>query len=338
MPARRVHHLLVAGLVLLSLTFWGYGQVLYLLAPANPAAAEKVEVLIPSGASTKEIAFLLGQKGLIKNSFLFRVLVSWIGFDGRLQAGDYLLSPGMTPREIALHLKNGDVIMLSFTIPEGYRVEQVTKLLAEKGFGDRTAFEAAAREKTLVTTFVGTVPPTEEPLEGFLYPDTYRFPKGYSEREIIKMMVDRFLQVFAGVAEKSGSARLTPYETLILASIIEKEAMADEERPLISAVYHNRLSIGMKLDADPTVRYGLKKFTGPLTSKDLSTPSSYNTYLNPGLPPGPIANPGRASLEAALSPIPVDFFYFVSKNDGTHAFSRTYQEHLIAVSKYQRGH
>lgn len=337
MASRRAQYLLALALVLLALAVGGYRRALFLLTPVDPAAGAPVEVVVPPGANTREISRLLEEKGLIRNAFLFRLFVSWSGFDGRLQAGDYLLSPRMSAREIAERLKKGEVILLSFTVPEGYRVGQIVQLLTEKGFGEKDAFLAASRDKALLPpVLAGASLPPEEPLEGVLFPDTYRFPKGFSEREIIKLMTDRFQQVYSDLLGKAGPGTLSPYETLILASIIEKEAMVDQERPLISAVYHNRLKIGMKLDADPTVRYGLKKFTGPLLVKDLNTPSPYNTYLQPGLPPGPIANPGRASLEAALHPANVDYLYFVAKNDGTHVFSRTYQEHLLAVSKYQK--
>ena len=178
---------------------------------------------------------------------------------------------------------------------------------------------------------------TRYPLEGYLFPDTYYIRKGMNEEELIDMMLRRFAQMFDGeIREKAKNLNLTPHQVCTLAAIVEKEAMIDEERPVIAAVFLNRIKYGMRLDADPTVLYTAGKTSGPIYKSDLELDSPFNTYIHTGLPPGPISNFGRACLDAIVNPAPVDYLYFVSKNDGTHAFSTTLHEHNENVARYQR--
>jgi len=205
--------------------------------------------------------------------------------------------------------------------------------LAEKGFVDKEEFLRLTKDGDFIRS-LGIEAPT---MEGYLFPDTYHVSKGMREREIITLMTQRFIEVFNEEKEKAHSAEgFTDYEILILASIIEKETGATQERPFISAVFTNRLKKEMKLDSDPTVIYGIwDRFDGNLTERDLSNWTPYNTYMIPGLPPGPICNPGRESLAAAITPADEDYLFFVSKNDGTSYFSSTLSEHNRAVYEYQ---
>ncbi len=239
----------------------------------------------------------------------------------------------MSPKDILVMLIKGRVIEYPFTVPEGLNIYEVADLLAEKGFVDRDEFLRLAKDKDFLASLDIEAPT----LEGYLFPDTYRANRSMHEPQIITLMVKRFFEVFDEEKEKvTTKGTLTDYEVVILASVIEKETGAAVERPLVSAVFSNRLKKEMKLDSCATVIYGIwDRFDGNLTERDLTTWTPYNTYLNPGLPPGPICNPGRESIAAALSPADVDYLYFVSKNDGTSYFSSTLSEHNRAVYEYQ---
>jgi UPF0755 protein len=233
-------------------------------------------------------------------------------------------------------LVRGQVLLYPMTLPEGLTRRETARHLNSAYGVDGEAFLAASSDPGPARDW-----DTEAAdLEGYLLPETYHFPKDVTPAEVAEAMVSQFRSVFSeGWKRRAAELGLSVREVVILASLVEKETSRGEERALVSAVFHNRLRIGMKLDCDPTIVYALKQtdsYTGRLRYKDLKLDSPYNTYLYPGLPPGPIANPGRASLEAALYPEDVDYLYFVSRNDGSHQFSRTYREHLNAVNKYQR--
>jgi len=298
-----------------------------LMAPVSSGPAAPRVIEIPEGATVRQVADLLQSNGLIRNAFFFRILAEYRGLSGKVRAGEYELSPAMSPSSILNHLVNGPILTHPFTIPEGLTVRQIAETLAAKGIVDRDEFLAAARDPGVQV---------KEPLEGYLFPDTYRVRKGTSEGDIVQLMVSRFREVFdEGLRRRAEELGMTVHQVVTLASIIEKEAVVEYERPLISGVFHNRLKMGMKLDADPTVRYALDKFQGPVTFRDTKSPSPYNTYMQPGLPPGPIACPGLASIRAALYPAEVKYLYFVAKNDGTHYFSTTLRDHINAVRKYR---
>lgn len=239
----------------------------------------------------------------------------------------------MSPKDILVMLMKGRVVEYPVTVPEGLNIYQVSDLLAEKGFVDGGEFLRLTKDGSFIAS-LGINAPT---LEGYLFPDTYRVSKGMREREIITLMARRFFEVFNEEKKKPRSSdMLTDYEKLILASMIEKETGTPQERPLVSAVFTNRLDKEMKLDSCATVIYGIwDRFDGNLTERDLSAWTAYNTYMNQGLPPGPICNPGRESIAAAITPGDVDYLYFVSKNDGTSYFSSTLSEHNRAVYEYQ---
>lgn len=327
---------IAVGLVVVLVTgMWVKAQ----LAPVSPGSEEQVIVQIPRGASSWSIGRVLSERGLIRDPQFFRLMTRLRGLDGRLRAGQYRLGPGMSPAEIMDKLARGDVVRYTITIPEGLTVEQIAALLDEKGFTDKEEFLKAARDVEKVRDYLPPELKTIEPLEGYLFPDTYTVTAETAPADLVDVMLDRLEEVltdqFRARAEQLG---LSIHQLLTLASIIEREARVPDERPTISAVYHNRLRIGMKLDADPTVRYALGKIDGPLLWKDLEVDSPYNTYRNPGLPPGPIANPGLASIQAALYPADVKYLYFVARGDdsGGHLFATTLTEHNRNVQAQRR--
>lgn len=294
---------------------------------------QPIIVVVNEGDTLAKTAQELEDRGAILNERLFVTAARYLGVDRMIRVGEYQIEPSISPKDILIMLLKGRVIEYPVTVPEGLNIYQVADLLTEKGFIDRDLFIDLASDKTFIASF-GIEAAT---LEGYLFPDTYSVTKGMGEKEIITLMVHRFTEVFEEERGKAAAGdTMTGYEQLILASIIEKETGAPEERPLVSAVFTNRLKKNMKLDSCATVIYGIwDRFDGNLTEQDLSTWTAYNTYLNPGLPPGPICNPGKASIAAALSPAGVDYLYFVSKNDGTSHFSTTLAEHNRAVYEYQ---
>lgn len=327
--------ILVLGLAVRSGVSWVKAG----LTPPRPGDQQMMALDITRGSGTWAIARALADKGLIRDPGIFRWLARYRGVDGRLQAGEYLLSPGMTPDEIIGKLVQGDVITYSFTVPEGYTVEQVVKLLVSRRLADEAALRALFQDKARVAAYLPEGLEVVQPLEGYLFPDTYTITRETGVAGILELMVSRLEAAFTPSlrvhAEELG---LSIHEVLTLASIVEREARVDAERPVIAAVYRNRLRIGMKLDADPTVRYALGKFDGPVLLKDLEVESPYNTYRNSGLPPGPIANPGLAAIEAVLNPADVDYLYFVARCDGSggHVFADTFEEHTRNVWAQQK--
>ena len=256
------------------------------------------------------------------------------GYSSSIQAGELMFDTGMTPNQVLEVLTKGKAVSYQVTIPEGYNINQVAQLLAEKGLGSADRFLTLAKDQKFAR---GLGVPADS-LEGFLFPDTYSWPKGLSEEEILGHMVEKYKSVFTqAMSSRARELGMTEVEVVTLASIIEKETGAPDERERVSAVFHNRLRKGYRLQTDPTVIYGLADFDGNLTKKDLKTDHPYNTYTRSGLPAGPIANPGEASLMAALYPADVAYLYFVSKGDGTHVFSNTLVEHNKAVATYQLG-
>ena len=293
---------------------------------------EPVLVYIAPGSSFAAIKKSLVSHGVIAADIRFNLLARWLGAATKMRAGEYAFSPGLTHQAIIEKLAKGEVVYRSLTIPEGASLAQVADLLTEHGF-------AAADFRRLVQDqdFIATLSLSYPTLEGYLFPDTYFIAREQGLKDVLKMMVDRFHDVFSSLPAAAKQAMsLTPHQIVILASIVEKETAVAGERPLIAAVFLNRLQKKMKLQADPTVIYGIADFSGNLTRKDLHTPSPYNTYTLKGLPVGPIANPGRESLVAVLQPADVSYLYFVAKNDGSHYFSKTLREHNRAVRRFQK--
>ena len=298
-----------------------------------PSPAIPKKVLVAKGASAWEIASLLEEEGIVRQAYPFFLLALFTHRHHRLHAGEYLLKPSMVPRQILEILEKGRVHLYPVTVPEGTTLREVANLLEQKGLarGDRVL------ELSRDPDFLQSLGIKAKGLEGYLFPDTYFLPRNFGEDGILRMMAEAWTKVFTPErlwrAKETG---LTRHQVLTLASLIEKEVKDDGERTLVSMVYHNRLRKGMRLQCDPTVIYALgEAFQGNLTREDLSFPSPYNTYLRPGLPPGPICNPGEASLQAALYPAQGNSLYFVSQNNGRHYFSVTLKEHRRAVRKYQ---
>ena len=311
----------------ISWALWSYLNA----PPAGDGAMKSIE--IPSGATFAQVASILEREGIIAGSERFRWLAWLKRVEKEIKAGDYTFTTAMRPSEVLHMLVEGRYKTITVTIPEGFTVAQIAQVLQEKGLGNRENFLNYASDPL----FVRSLGIKGDSLEGFLFPDTYKLRKGMAEELILREMVGRFNEVFNDEHTKRlRELGLSRKEVVTLASIIEKETSDTSERYLIAAVFHNRLKKGMLLQSDPTVIYGLKDFNGNLTKDDLKTSSPYNTYLMKGLPPRPIANPGEESIKAALYPSPEKYLYFVSKNNGTHHFSTTLEEHNRAVDRYQR--
>ncbi len=286
-------------------------------------------VIITPGSGTEEIALMLKENNLIRSEFWFSQIARLGGYDRRIKAGEYRLSPHLNAGEILDKLVKGEVVLHPVTIPEGYTSEQIADLLSAKGFVDKEKFLQVVNRSYKIEKLASLTN-----LEGYLYPDTYNFSRRISEEQIAMIMFEEFKEKVIPIYRKS-ETNLSLSQITTLASIIEKEAKNKDERPLISAVFHNRLKRGMKLQACPTVRYAIRENIRPLTYDDLQVDSLFNTYIRYGLPPHPISNPGLDSIRAALEPAEVDYLYFVAKGDGSHHFSSTYSEHLEAVREYR---
>lgn len=292
-------------------------------------------VEIPQGAGSMAIATRLAQAGVVRDVNSFRLALWLTGAGRRLQAGEYRFDRSLSARQVADTIARGDVYVRPITFPEGLTVKQMAALYESKGFGPAREFADAAKNAALVSA----VDPAARDLEGYLFPDTYKLPRHVRAEQLVARMVAGFMKTLTpALIDKAEARGLTIRQLVTLASIVEKETGTPGERPLVAAVYVNRLTIGMGLQCDPTVIYALERagrYDGNLTREDLQFDSPYNTYRYAGLPPGPIASPGRASLEAAVSPADVPYIYFVSKNDGSHAFATTLDDHNRNVQQYQ---
>ncbi|HAP32750.1 MAG TPA: endolytic transglycosylase MltG [Firmicutes bacterium] len=324
-------------LLLLSLAYW---QINMLLLPVvgiaqyNGVNYAKKEIVIPLNYSAADIAVLLEEEGIIKSALLFQLYARYHGYDQHLQAGRYMLNPAMGLADILEELKQGVVFKETrrFTIPEGFTMEQIAARLDAAGLAAADLFKEASRQYYNDNfAFLDEIPAgVYHRLEGYLFPDTYEvFPESNAD-DIITIMLQRFAGVFnERYRSRAAELGLTIHEAITLASLIEREGRVREEKPLIAAVFHNRLKQNMLLQSCATVQYALGEIRAFLTYADLEIDSPYNTYLYPGLPPGPIASPSLYALRAALYPAPEDYLYFVSREDGSgaHYFSTTLQEH-----------
>lgn len=300
---------------------------------AVPSLAIPKKILLPKGSGAWEISSILAKEKIIPRGYPFFLLTLFTHRYQSLRAGEYLLNPAMSHREILEILEKGRIVLYSITIPEGMLLREIADLLERKGLGRRERILTLSRDPT----FLISLGIEADGLEGYLLPNTYLFPRDFGEEGVLRVMAEANTRIFT--LERLWRAKemgLTRHQVLTLASLIEKEAKEDGERSLVSMVYHNRLLKGMRLQCDPTVIYALgESFRGDLTREALSFPSPYNTYLQAGLPPGPICNPGEASLLAALYPAEGNSLYFVSQNNGRHHFSITLEEHNRAVRQYQ---
>ena len=306
-----------------------------LFIPFSKTPSTKV-IFIKKGTSLRKVSEALEEEGIIRSKHVFVVLARILGKKTKIKAGEYEFSTPILPLDVLSVLSKGQVKHHLATIPEGFTVAQIAQLLEKMNLVEKKGFLQRASSPAFIDA-LGLSQLAGPTLEGYLFPDTYHLFREMDPDEVIQIMVHRFRKVFdpelAGSASELG---IPQREAVILASIIEKETSLPEEKPLISAVFHNRLRKKIPLQSDPTVIYGMRNFNGNLTKEDLMTRTPYNTYLLAGLPPTPICNPGRDSLYAAVHPAPVPYLYFVSKNDGSHYFSSDIEEHNRAVRRYQK--
>ncbi|MDF2925033.1 MAG: mltG [Paenibacillaceae bacterium] len=332
--------LAVAASVVFVVLAAGGAAVYYAYRSLQPlAAGESKEIVIPAGTGSAGIADILEQEGIIRNKLAYTMYLRYQQQGDRFQAGRYEMKPGMTLDEITDKMNQGDVIkeeMMRYTIPEGFTVVQIAEKLAAEGLIDKDAFLALANEeKEWPVAWTGTIPKDgnlRSRLEGYMFPETYEMKKGSTEQDILLRMLsewDKKKEQLAGWEQALAERKLTLHEVLTVASLIEREVVVDEERPVVAGVIYNRLDKKMPLQIDATIQYLFDKPKERLFEKDLQIESPYNTYLHTGLPPGPIANPGLASIKAALWPATTQYFFYVTKKDGTgaHLFAETFEEH-----------
>ncbi|MSS71554.1 MAG: endolytic transglycosylase MltG [Candidatus Latescibacteria bacterium] len=311
----------------------GSGVTAHLL--NRPAVSRSLvrEVVIERGMSTRQIGALLEREGLIRSASFFALATYFSPAAHRLQAGLHDVDGGMTTTAIILSLETARDLSRSVTIPEGLTLKEIAVILQRETGIDAAKFVGLAMDGA----FCRELGIAEGSLEGYLFPETYRLPVHVDERQVARMMVGQFQKVFDGTMRaRAGMLRMSVHQVMTLASIVEREAKVDTERPLISGVFHRRLKAGMRLESDPTTEYALGIRKAHLYHSDIAVDSPYNTYRYPGLPPGPIANPGRASLRAVLYPADMGYFYFVARGDGTHILSRTKQEHDRARAQIKK--
>lgn len=326
---------LVLLIVLIICTYSGYQYYSSLKLPVDKSSTENIVINIPKGSSSSKIASILKEKNVIRNEFYFRVISKQRKIGGKYQAGEYKLNKAMDIDEIIDKLINGDIYVetVKFTIPEGFELKQIVDRLTsidEFNINKEKLMDVIENED-FEFDFLKDIPKGKNRLEGFLFPDTYEVKNSITEKELILKMLNRFDKIFEKkYYAKAKELNMSINDVIALASIIEREARVDSERPIISSVFHNRLKKDMLLQSCATVQYALGERKEKLTTKDTKINSPYNTYINLGLPPMPIASPGKASIQAALYPDDSKYLYFVAKGDGSHVFSKTYQEHLKA--------
>ncbi len=294
----------------------------------------EVLVTVPKGMHAGQVIEALSREGVVRSRVSFKVAYALYGRPRGLRAGTYKFDRPLTPLQVVDKLNRGDVIYVKVTVPEGLRAEEVAHLLAEAGLGREEVFRRDVESPQLIRS----LDPQATNLEGYLFPETYLLDPALDEQGVVAVLVKNFRQWWLA-RKRDLPAGTSLRKVVTLASLVEKETAAPAERGLIAGIFDNRLRLGMPLQTDPTIVYAetvAGVYRGFLTRLDWGFPSPYNTYLHAGLPPGPICSPGKASLEAALNPTPSGYLYFVSRNDGTHAFSRTLDEHNRAVSQFQR--
>ena len=312
----------------------------------TPSGTDVVSVEVAPGESAGDISGRLEETGVIESARLFRILVALMGVEDEMVAGRYEFDRGMPTLQVIGRLRLGITMPLTVTVPEGLRSEEVALVMEREGIVKAEDFRHALASEAYDFGFLSERP-AGTGLEGYLFPATYGFSRGVTAEEVVRRMLAAFdAQVTPELRQAIQASGLTLHEAVTLASIVEREAVRPEERPLIASVFLNRLRLGMPLEADPTVQYALANdpasverfgfWKQGLTTEDLQVDSPYNTYVNGGLPPGPIANSGLASLEAVAHPAQSNYLYFVARQDGSHVFAETLEEHLRNIQQYQR--
>jgi UPF0755 protein len=310
-----------------------------LTTPYRGYSEPKIAVTVPSGASLEAIAELLQSRGAIRHAWLLKSIFRWNGTEAQSKAGEYVFDRPMTPLEVYEKLLKGEVQYRVITVPEGFDLFDIGALLQAKEMAKEPEFRQVLQSPETIRQLKEIDPSLEQP-EGFLFPETYFLARQEGAAKLVALMLREFQRNYGEFERQRASALgMSTLQVVTLASLIEKESGLPQERPLISGVFHNRLKRSMLLQCDPTIIYALLlngRYRGEIYRSDLTFPSPYNTYIYPGLPPGPICSPGKQSLQAALYPQETDKMYFVSRNDGSHYFSATLQEHNRAVQQYQR--
>lgn len=327
--------LALAGLIVLAVAAAAVWLFLRSERPYQGYEGPEQFVEIPAGSGPAAIGRRMAEAGVVRDELGFRVALWRSGQARRLKAGEYRFDRAMSPREVIDKLARGDVYLRPITFPEGLTIRQMSQIYERQGFGPAASFARAAQNASLISD----IDPEAEDLEGYLFPDTYTLPRRASAEALVERMVTAFRDVLtAELVERAAARGLSVRQLVSLAALVEKETAKPGERPLVAAVYSNRLRLGMPMQADPTVIYALERagtYDGNIRRENLRFDSPYNTYRYPGLPPGPIASPGRESLVAAANPADVPYVYFVSRNDGSHVFSTSLDEHNRAVLEYQ---
>lgn len=327
---------IIVGILLVLITGYAYNQ----LGPYEKSSKKEIVVEVPKGATIKDIAQILKNNKLIKNKFLFRILEKVTVNKSQIKAGFYMFNQKDSNFEILKILYSGKTYnnYVKVTIPEGLTYKEVIKVLADKNLGEYKNYEKLINSpKNFYKEFPFLKEKDIKTLEGFLYPDTYYFIKESKEKYILEMMLSRFKKIYNyDFKQKQEKMDLSLQEVINLASIIEKEAIIDKDRPIIASVFYNRLKIDMPLQSDATIQYIFDKRKKRIAYSDLKIDSKYNSYLNKGLPPTPIANPGVNSIKAALYPSNTDYLYFVATINGENNYSKTYEEHIKKVKLYKQ--
>jgi len=334
MKGKKLLSLAVVLVFFLILSSFGYIQ--YLLTPIQQKA---VDFIIQENQSIRELARELQNKGVIRSATAFILYLRTFKLDKDIKAGDYHLEPVSSIKQLISSLQKGQEKLIKYTIPEDYRIQKIAQKLAKEGLVDEKRFIELATQKGTTFAFRYSDQVKEGNLEGFLFPNTYLISKPTEEKVIEQMLLEFEKEVNDELLKGLAKTKLTLRQIIILASVIEKEAMVESEQALIASVFYNRLAIDMPLQSCATVEFalyqqGIFKDSYVLSLEELKTESPYNTYQHAGLPPGPICNPGLGAIKAALNPAKTDFYYFAAKGDGSHAFGRTLDEHNANVEKY----
>jgi len=330
--------LVITVLIVLAASIAAWLVHARLVEPFKGYTAEEQFVEITPGSSTREIGRALVEAGVVRDELVFRIALWRSGAARRLKAGEYRFDRPMTVADVVDRIARGDVYLHAITFPEGLTIREMARIFETQGFGSAREFLAAAGK----VGAIADLDPAARDLEGYLFPETYALPRRGTAEQLVAMMTSRFRKVLGPqLRQEAEEQGLSVRQVVTLASIVEKETAKADERPLVAAVCLRRLRIGMPLQSDPTVIYSLTlagRYNGNLTHANLQFDSPYNTYRHAGLPPGPIAAPGRTSIEAVVRPAESDYLYFVSRNDGSHVFARTLEEHNRNVARYQVGY
>lgn len=330
--------LFIFSFLFLTITVAGFAGYLAFQFLQTPAGAEQKEIIyeVRPQKSFNSVALELQNLGLIKNAQIFSWYARLTGQRSKMKVGEYRFETKMRPQDVLAILTSGKSIEKPFTIPEGLNIYEIAEEYEKNGFGKQKDFLNLCKDKEFIFSVLGE---RLDSLEGYLYPETYQITKFTDTKSLLQAMTRRFFLVYKELESIPTESTLTRHQKVTLASIVEKETGAPQERPTIASVFYNRLKLGMRLQTDPTIIYGIAEMTGLIPNniqkEDILKPTAYNTYVIAGLPPGPIANPGKQALLSVFKPAETKFLYFVSRNDGTHVFSETYAQHSGAVQKFQ---